>query len=88
MLTKFIAKDGTLFNSKKDCLNYELNKGFIYVCQACNGTKGHYKKKLVKYTTEIYDRWTGGDTPIEIEEFIDTFYKCKYCDGIGFIEKN
>lgn len=80
MLTKYFSKDGVQFNSKYDCLNYEIDRGFIHICSACNGTKGHYEKKLVKYKEEIYDLWVG-------QTEVDSWVKCKYCDGTGFTEQ-
>lgn len=60
---------------------------FIHICSACNGTKGHYEKKFVKYKKEIYCPWGGYPSSYEKEKVVDSWVECKYCDGIGFTDR-
>lgn len=78
----FMAEDGTQFTSEEECLNYELKKGTLFKCLACDGRGTQTRQEFIKVKETIYDRWVG-EIDVENERATNVDVPCEYCEG-GF----
>ena len=72
----FIAEDGKVFTSKKECVVYEkIQNGTAKVCPDCHGKK-------FRYVTTHDFKWVWPYESIEHTEW----KKCPTCKGKGYLE--
>ncbi len=70
-VTKFVAEDGTSFNTEQDCLLHEGK----FVCPACSG-KGTTRVKYNAYPSGLPDSgW--------VEDWQYKYTDCTTCSGKG-----